>query len=250
MPRRILLATPFAHAVARFLSAGRPRVFVDYSLVFLICVTDEPRANMSAVLPSYCVASPQEDRTIIMCVSLIGYLMEKHWGRHLESLVKGGKFNEYALATQLLLACVGDLTSLPCRSYLEAACVESLKLGGEVPSWCALVPATTEGAFDTAQHCPFADEGWEGVTEPEASHAVHSTHTCKNLTGRRCGPLDVSMFGFSPQLGRNVSALEACCCPGFEKPYPKTGDDFMEEFSKRSLWDRARDVGYELVTGW
>lgn len=218
-----------------FLSKGRPRPFIDYSLVFLVGTSDGPSTPpLPAAVPPSCVVSMRggNSTATVFCVRLIDYLMEKGPLRSLEGALKGGKYDNYAAATQMLFTCAGDLTSEHCREFLTVACREVMrdKTRG-VPPWCALVPETTVGAFDGARHCPNGDDAWE--CEEAGGPCPPTQRTCKDLVGKKCSLSEFSVFGHSDYLRRRASAAEACCCRGIGKEYWITHDMLTQELQSK-----------------
>merc|ERR1712119_101856 len=106
-----------------------------------------------------------------------------------------------------MLECVGNLFAPECLEYLEMACEASELLD---KAECKEAPHGRTNAFPVGDLCEIPDDGWECNENP-----CDAPLACNSFTQTTCNVGDLQFVGYSPVLGRNASAVEACCCPGF-----------------------------------
>jgi len=119
---------------------GRKMHYIDYSLIFLTATASgEHYPAVGLELPPNCAVSVHNDKTTLICVHVVDYLVEKTWKRKLESYWKDGKFEDYGEAVQDLLHCTGEMHfedgEKDCKEYLDIGhtyLMENLQMGTTV----------------------------------------------------------------------------------------------------------------------
>eukprot|EP00930_Biecheleria_cincta_P026462 TRINITY_DN18650_c0_g1_i1.p1 TRINITY_DN18650_c0_g1~~TRINITY_DN18650_c0_g1_i1.p1 ORF type:complete len:467 (+),score=48.16 TRINITY_DN18650_c0_g1_i1:34-1434(+) len=120
------------------------RKLVDYSLLVHLAQIEFKTLPANFELPVGCILSTQlQGQAILMCVSIIDYLMERTVLRWMESWTKDKKFHGYAIGVRNLLKCVGDPSLEDCNEYLAEACEPDPNMS----PWCVLVAARARQAL-------------------------------------------------------------------------------------------------------